>query len=883
MRRLRAVVVRILALFQRDRLDRELSEELESHLALHIDDNLRAGMSAQEARRQALARLGGVVQVQEQHRRARSLPMLDRLATDVRYSARALRAAPAFTIVAIMTLALGIGANTAIFSVINAALFQPLPVERPDELVAINSRASGAPTFSYPDYRDFRDRQTSLSALAGMRLSPMNLETAGAASRVWGFLVTGNYFEMLGVRGARGRLLTSDDDRLPGGHPVLVISDECWRTRFAADPAIVGRTVKVNGAPFTILGVTPPGFRGTERLLTPEVWIPIMMVAHIESGNDWLERRHTQNVFVQGRRAPGVSNAQAEASLNAVAAELARQYPEMHEGLRVSVSPPGLVGNMLRGPIVGFSGALLGVAGLVLLLACTNLTGLLLARSTDRRRETALRLSLGAARSDLVRRALVESALLSLAAAAAATIIAAWFGTALTAWRLPVDVPIRVQIGLDARVFLFAFGLALVSTLLIGSVPALQGTRADVMPALKDETVRWRGGWHARDIVVGLQIALSTVLLAGSLLVVRSLLDAINVDVGFNPNNAVTSRMDLGLQGYDRARAQLFQRRVIEAVAALPGIDSVAVSSSIPLNLDSSTHTVFVEGQPAKRGANVPSAIYYQVSPGFFRTLQTRLVAGRDFTDADTSEARSVAIVNQAFATQYLGPGDPVGKRFSTGSSGVTWVEVIGVVQDGKYQTLAEAPRPVAFYSVQQWHNPSTTIVARTSIGEGEAIAAIRRAVLALDPSMSLFEEASLSQQLALPLLPIRAAAVLLGAFGALALVLVLVGIYGLMSYAIAQRTREICIRLAIGASARDIVRVVFGRAAIVWVSGVTIGVVAAIAGAPLLGPILLGPPRPVPMIVAACAILAVVIIAAAWFPTRRALVADPSVLLRRA
>jgi len=814
--------------------------------------------------------------------RLRGIPVLERIATDVRYSLRALRAAPSFTIVAIVTLALGIGANTAIFTVINAAIFQPLPVERPEEIVAISSSRGGVPTFSYPDYRDFRDRTTSMAAIAGLRLAPMNMEIAGSASRVWGHLVTGNYFDMLGVHATRGRLLTADDDRTPGGHPVLVISDDCWRTRFAADPAIVGRTIKVNGASFTILGVAPPGFHGTERLLRPEVWIPIMMVAHIESGNDWLERRRTQNLFVQGRRGAGVSNAQAEASLNAVAAELARQYPDTHEGLRVIVTPAGLMGNMLRGPIIGFAGALLGVAGLVLLLACTNLTGLLLARSTDRRRDTALRLSLGAARADLIRRTLVESAILSLASAAVATLIAGWLGRALTAWRLPVDVPIRMLVSLDGRVFLFSFGLALVSTLLVGVFPALHGSRADVLPALKDETVRWRGGWQVRDLIVGVQVALSTVLLVGALLVVQSLQQAARVDVGFNPRHAVSARVDLGLQGYDRDRGWTFQRRVIDEVAALPGIESVAVSNSIPLNLDVSTQSVFVEGQPAPRGARVPSVIYYQVSPGFFRTIQTRIVAGRDFTTADTANTPRVAVVNQAFATQLLGQGSPIGKRFRSGRTSGDWTEVVGVVQDGKYQTLAEAPTPVVFHSGQQWYNPTTSIIARSSIGDGDAIDSIRRAVRALDPSISLFEEGPLSQQLALPLLPIQVAAAMLGGFGVLAIVLVLVGTYGLMSYAIAQRTREICIRLAVGASARDIVRVVFGRAALVWTVGVALGIIGAVAGAPLLAPILLGAPRQPAVIAIACGILASVIVAAAWLPTRRALRTDPSELLRR-
>jgi predicted permease len=881
MRRVRAAWRRLRAVFARERLDRELSAELESHLALHIDDNLRAGMSADEARRHALVKLGGVTQIAEHHRERRGLPRLERLVGDVRYAARSLRVAPAFTAVAIITLGLGIGANTAIFTVINAALLRPLPVERPEEFVAID-RAGGRPsTFSYPDYRDFRDRNTLMSGISALRLAPMNIEAGGSASRVWGYLVSGNYFDVAGVRAVKGRLLSPDDDQTPGGHPVLVVSDDCWRTRFAADPNIVGRSIKVNGAVFTILGVAPPGFRGTERVLAPEVWVPMMMVGHIESGNDWLERRRTQNIFLQGRRRPGVSNAQAEASLNAIAAELARQFPATHEGLRVSVAPAGLLGGLLRGPVIGFSAALLSVAGLVWLLACTNLTGLLLARSTDRRRETAIRLSLGASRSDLIRRALVESALLSIAGTAVATLLAEWLAVGLTGWRLPVDVPIRMNVDVDVRVFLFSAGLSLISTLLIGVVPALQGTRVDVMPMLKEETTRLRGSWHARDVIVGLQVALSTILLIGSLLVIRSLQQATAIDVGYNPTGAVSARLDLGLDGYDHARGLSFQRRVIEELAAQPGIQTVSTSNSIPLNLDVSTNSVFVEGQAAPRGHRIPNAIYYQVSPGFFRTMQTRLVVGRDFTSMDTATSRRVAIVNQAFATQFLSGGDPIGKRFNSGGT-ADWIEVVGVVADGKYETLGEAPRAVAFHPGQQWFNPTTTIIARTSLSDGEALEAIRRTVRSLDPSLSLFEEGPLSQQLALPLLPIQVAATMLGAFGALAMVLVLVGIYGLMSYAIAQRTREICIRLAVGASPRHIVRLVSARATIVWVLGVGAGVVAAGAAAPLLSPILLSPPRRAPVIAVACGILAVVIVVASWLPTRRALVSDPSILLRR-
>jgi predicted permease len=881
-RRLRAQWRQLLAVFDRDRLDRDLAEELESHLALHVEDNLRAGMSPADARRQALVKLGGVAQIQEQHRWSRGLPAVEHVLRDLRYAARTLGALPAFTLSAVITLGLGIGANTAIFSVVNAALLQPFPVDRPDELVAINRAGAGVPAHSYPDYRDFRDRTTHLSGIAALRLSPMIVEIDGRATRIWGQLASGNYFDLLGVRAVLGRALAASDDRLPGAHPVLVLSHDFWRARFASDPRVVGRTVKVNGASFTILGVVPEGFRGTERLFSPDVWVPMMMQAHVESGNDWLERRQTHNIFLLGRRRPDVTVPQAEASLNAIAAELAREHPKTHEGLRIELSPPGLAGSLLRGPVIGFSSALLAITAMLLLLSCTNLTGLLLARSTDRRREIAIRLALGARRSDLVRRSLVESGLLSLAGATVAIVLAAWLATLVASWRLPVDLPLQARVSLDYRVLLFSLALAIVSTLLIGLVPAVHGTGIDVVPALKEETMRWRRGWHIRDVLVGVQVMLATLLLIGSLLMVRSLQEASKVDVGFEPHGAVSARVDLGLQRYDQERARIFQQGIVESVAALPGIESAAVANSIPLSYDVSTHAVFVEGRPEPRGADVPEAIYYQVSPGFFLTMHTRIVAGRDFGPGDTRDSPRVAIVNQAFADTLVQDEHPLGKRFRTGRSG-DWVEIIGVVQDGKYQTLTEAATPVAFHSGEQWYNPTTSIVARTSLREGEATALVRQAVRTLDPGLSIFDDGPLEQVLALPLLPVRIAAVFLGAFGALAILLALVGTYGVVSYGVAQRTPEICIRLAVGATAFDIARLVLGRAAIVCATGAVAGAALAIAGGPLLSPLVLGvPPRDPGVIGLACLLLAFVTAAACWRPTRRALVSDPSALLRR-
>ena len=782
---------------------------------------------------------------------------------------------------AILTLGLGIGVNAAIFGVLNALVFQPLPVPDPDRIVMLN-RDDG-PTQSYPDYRDLRDRNTVLSGLAAYRFAPMNIGGIGGAgtpARTWGYLVTGNYFDALGARAAVGRALQPGDDRTPGGHPVAVLSHSYWHRRFAADPAIAGRTLRINGTPYTILGVMPPRFHGTERFFSPDLWLPIAMQAQIESGNDWLERRQTHNVFIVGRLANGVTAAQAEASLNLVAAQLGREHPALNEGMRIVLSPPGLAGTMLRGPVIGFAAALLVVAALVLLLACANLAGLLLARVADQQLDRAIRLALGATRWDLVRRALVESALLSAGGAVVALALASAVARALTAWRPPLDFPLAAAIEVDLRVAGFALALGVLATFLVGFVPAVHGRRADVAGALKDEQPRLAFGWHARDVIIGLQVALSLVLLVGSLLIVRSLQRATVMDLGFNPSNAVSLSVDLGLQGYDGDRGRAFAPRVVERVAALPGIDSAAIANSLPLSLDTSTHGVFIEGKPDPRASDVRSAIYYQVTPGFFRTMQIRLIAGRDFTARDTAASPRVAIVNQAFA-RLLGDVDPMGTRFRTGRTG-DWIEIVGLVQTGKYESLTEPDKPVAFHPLSQWYNPTTTIVARSSLDEGRTLDLVRRAVHEEDPDLAIYGDGPLSALLALPLFPMQVAATALTLFGLLAIVLVTIGTYGLVSYSIARRTREICIRLAIGASPGHIVRVILGRVAAICLIGTAVGAAVALAGAPVIAPLLLDvAPRDPLVLAAALGILAIITAAATWRPTRRALGSEPATLLR--
>jgi predicted permease len=882
MPRLRALVAKVRALFGRRAADRDLAAELESHLAMHAEDNVRRGMTPDEGRRQALLKLGGLAQVEERYRAARSIPSIERLVRDVRLAARTLRKTPAFSAVAVLTLGLGMGANAAVFSVVNATLFRPLPIDRPDELVAINAVRAGVPTFSYPDYRDLRDRNSVLSGIAAYRLSPMNIEAGGPAARIWGNLVTGNYFDLLGVRAAVGRALGASDDIVPGGHPVLVLSDDYWRRQFSADPQIAGRVVRINGAAFTIVGVMPAGFRGTERLFTPALWVPMMMQSHIESGNDWLERRGTNNIFLIGRLPRAAAAPEALASLNAIASEIGRSQPLTPRDLRIAFSSAGLLGTMLRGPVIAFSGAIAAAAGLVLLLACANLAGLLLTRAADLRRDTSIRLALGAQRADLIRRSLAESGLIALAGTAVALILAQWTATALTNWRLPTDLPLEARIAVDARVVAYALALGIVSTVFVGLVPVWQSSRTDVVSGLKEETPRWRRGWHARDLIVGTQIMLSTLLLVCAVLVAGSLKRAARLDVGFVAPGAVSARVDLGLQGYSRERARQFQRDVIAEIAALPGIESVATASALPLSLDVSTHRVYVEGRGAAPGTNPPRAIYYQISPAFFRTLQTRFVAGRDFTAQDTEHTPRVAIVNEAFAMQLVGRRDATGQRFRLGTED-RWIEIVGVVQDGKYEALGESPTPVVFHSGAQWYNPTTTVVARSSLPEGDVLGAMRRVIHQMDPALSLFDDRPLTELLVLPMLPMRVAAGLLGAFGLLAIGLVLVGTYGALSQAVAQRTPEICIRVAIGASSQNVVGLVLGHVAVVWALGVGSGVTFSLATSPLLSPLLLEVPARDPAVIAAvCGVLATVAGLAAWLPARRALAASPSSLLRR-
>ncbi len=811
---------------------------------------------------------------------------MNQLLLDLRLAVRRLRLNPGFTLIAVLTLALGIGANTAIFSAINAVLLRPLPVERSSELVSVNQfiGSESVPAISYPDYRDFRDRNNVFSGLITYRFSPVSLGLPGDSQRVWAYLVSGNYFQVLGVNAVRGRVMLPEDDTRGSGHFVVVLSYTCWQKRFGGDPGIVGRTVKFNGRDFTVLGVTPPAFFGTELFYSPEAFFPVALQKEIEGGTGYLDRRETSNLFSIGRLKPGVTRAQAEAALNSIARQIAQEHPKEDGGLKILLTPPGLAGNYIRGAVIGFAAALFGVSALVLLVACTNLVSLLLARAADRRKEIAIRLALGAERGRLVRQLLTESLLLAITGGAGGALLALWITDSLAGWRPPViDFPLLVNVRPDARVFFFALLVSLATTLLFGLLPALQATRTDLVPALKNEAASERvRRWHLRDYMVGAQVAMSTLLLVCSVLVVRSLQHALYAPIGYNPQGAVTVSFDLNAQGYDEPRGREFDRRLLEKVRALPGIESAAISSALPLTLNFDNETIYIEGKPKPKPAEAPTAYNYSVTPDYFRTMETRLLAGRDFDSHDRRDSKHVAVINQAFARQLLAGQNPVGKRFQESRDG-PMIEVVGVVQDGKYISLSEGERACYWTPLEVDYRATASLVARSRLNGPEALQLIRGAVRGLDPDVALFSTGTLAAQLDLPLFPARIAGSALGSFGLLALILAATGIYGVMAYAISRRTREIGIRMAIGAGQPQVLGLVLRHAFVLIGSGTVIGLAAALVVGRLLGQILYGiqPTDPLTFAIVLALMLAVATLAC-WVPARRAILVDPMRALRQ-
>jgi len=820
---------------------------------------------------------------------------MDTLIGDLRYAARTLRKSPVFTTIAILSLGLGIGANTTIFSFLNAFFLRPLPVADPGRVVAVFTSDHSGPLYgnsSYPDYLDFKDGTEAFSGLAAWTIAPMSLGEGSETDRVFGELVTANYFSVAGVEAAHGRVFRAETDGAGSAAPAVVLSDAFWRRRLGADPAAVGKAVTLNGRPFSVVGIAPPAFTGMMRGIAVDLWVPMTAPGAIPS-SDRLDRRGSRWLFLLGRLQPGLSEGVAQAQLAVVGSRLQIAYAGNWTDVRgnrrvVSVVPesrarvfPGV-----RGMVLGFLGLLLGIVGLVLLLACTNVAGLLLARAAARRHETAIRLSLGASRSRLVRQLLTESVLLSLLAGAAGTLLALWATDLLMALRPPLPFPVALDLRLDPRVLGYTVVLSVLTGIVFGLVPALQASRADVVAALKAESLAGGGligRFAPRRLLVVAQTAVSLVLLIGAGLFLQSLRNAHRIDTGFDANGLLLLSLDLRLAGYDEPRGRVLYEQLLERAKALPGVGSACLATEVPLGFGSHRRALAIEGYEPQSGEDM-EVHTNTVGPGYFRTLGVSLVRGREFTEADAAGRPAVAIVNEAFARRYWPGQDPLGKRLGQGSRVAPLdLEVVGVVKDGKYVTLGEEPTPFFYVSfLQRYRADATLHVRATGADPGLLVAALRREVQALDPSLPIFDVKTMNDHLGLSLLPARIAAGFLGLFGFVALALAAMGIYGIMAFAVSQRTRELGVRLALGARPGDLLGMILKQGLRLAGLGLVLGLFAALALTRLASGLLYGISATDPAtFVAIPAILAAVALLSSYIPARAAMATDPMAALR--
>ena len=812
---------------------------------------------------------------------------METLFHDLRFGFRRLIKTPGFAVIAVLSLALGIGANTAIFSLVNLILFRPLPVANPQEVVSVSpvGKDGALAAFSYPNYIDFRDRNEVLSGLLVSRFVVVSMSRNGNNEKVWGNLVSGNYFDVLGVKPALGRSFLPEEDKTRLSHPVVVISHSLWQRRFGGDPSVVSSDVLINGMKFKVIGVAPAGFKGTEVIYTPEIYAPFATQKWIEPESDYLDKRDESNMFAVGRLKPGVSAAQAEASLNLLAAQLAKDFPNENEGLMIQVIPPGFVVPQFRNAMLGVSAALMGLVALVLLIACANLANLLLARATERGKEIAIRLSIGASRARIVRQLLTESVMLAVAGGLAGVALARWIIDSIMALKPPIAIPITLELHVDWRVLVFSMIVSVITGVLFGLVPALHATKPDLIPALKDAASQSgvRRSLLRNGLVVA-QIAVSLLLLIAAGLTLRALQRLRVMNPGFNPENVLMMNFDLKLQGYQTDAGAQLRKQLLNRVESLPGAQSASITGFIPLSMSYSGTAILIEGRPQERGVNAPSAMQARVGLKYFETIGTPLVAGRDLTEQDQEGKTRSAVVNETFARKFFPGANPIetalGKQFRTSPEEQPW-QIAGVAKDGKYWTIGEDPQAFVWFPIRDQLSYNHLLV-RTSAKPETLIGAIRAEFRNLDPNLPVTDVKTLTEHMSLSLFPARAFASLLSAFGLLALTLAAIGIFGVMSYAVSQRTREIGVRMALGAGAKDIFKLIIGRGLSLTLIGVGVGLALAVVGTRFLSSLLYNVSAVDPLaFVGVTLLLVAVAFLACYFPARRAMRTDPMVALR--
>lgn len=805
---------------------------------------------------------------------------------DLRFALRQLLKAPVFTGVALATLALGIGVNTALFSVVNAILFRPPGFDDPARVVDVYQTSPGFryATTSYPDYRDLRDQNTVFSGVALYQLQALGWSRGDQTRTVWAEVVSGNYFSVLGIPASLGRTFDPAEHDVPGAPPVAVLGYHFWEREFGADPRAVGTTIRINGAPVQILGVAAPEYGGAVRGLEAQVWLPAAATPHIFPQSSFLTERSNHNSFMRARLKPGVTVTEAAGQAASIAARLAETYPTSNQGREFLVVPSAQVtlNPQVDGVVGGASFLILAIPALVLLIACANLATLFLTRAAGRTREIAVRLALGASRRDVVRSLVAETVLLAGAGGLLGLLIALWLTQLLVRFQPPLPVPLSLNVGMDWRVLLFTLALSVITGVACGLAPALKVTRPNLVADLREGTRGNAARSRLRSGLVAVQLAVSVVLLVGSALLLRSLAGAARLDLGFDAGAAATLTFDPNQQGYDDGKSLALLEQLLRQAGALPGVTAVSSTSRPPLNLNVNANEVMAEGRPPENG-QYPEIQRAAVGPGYLKAIGATLVEGREFTLEDRADRLPVVMINES-AAKFLWPGQPaLGKRVATRSSGAPrWREVIGVVRDIKVMTVGESPTPQLFFPVFQTPETQFTVIARGSGDPARLAGELRQILKTLDPAMPVMAAGPLADQVSTALFPLRFAALLLTVLGFAGLAIASIGLYGVLAQSVAARTRELGIRIALGAEPRAVRRMVLADGLKLAGIGLAIGVALAAAGSGFLGTWLYGVSSHDPVVfVGVPAVLVAVAAAASLIPARRATRVDPVEALR--
>jgi len=887
MGRLRVFFERIKELFEQSRANREFEDELEQHLQLLTDRFVSQGMPRREAVSAARRQFGNAALLQQRHREARTFLFFSSIWRDVCFGARMLRKHRGSTAAVVVALALGIGMNACIFTFVNALLLRPLAgIRAPGEMREVweHSRtANGIHSFmplTYPDYVFFRDHARSFSGLLGYDGDPEGIiwNRGGHGEVIHGQLVSGNAFSVAGVGVTIGRSFTPADDQPDNPQPLVILRNNFWKQSLGSDPHILGKSMMLNGTNYTIIGVAQPGFTGFEVAMAPDFWTTLSMEEKLIHDPGRLTSRNSNWLLTEGRLAPGQNTKSAQAEISLLAREIELAHPDTNKDMDDVLYSSAPVPGPFRGYVTAFTGMLMVVFALVLVIACANAASLLMVKATGRAREMAVRSALGAGRGRLIRQMTVESLLLALIAGCAAVLLSFWTSHLLLNL-IPTSLPISIELPLDWRVLVFTFLVALITGIVFGVTPALRGTRVDPVGVIKSET--HSGGYRKsrlRNAIMIGEIAVCALLLFSATLCVRSLFNAGSIDPGFDTENIAIATLDAGSLGYNDAKIETFYRELDRHIRALPGVISSSYVNHLPLDASREQTSVIDESLIASLPHGIPVDVF-RVEPGYFKTMGISVVAGRDFLQSELDHKSNVIVVNTAMAARLWPGQNPIGKLVKVGSSAKERSEVVGVVKTGNYRSLGEDPIPALF----RMEMPSLRVlVVHTSRDPGSLLDAVQRQVQVVDPNMAATQVQTIGSFMSLPMFAARTTGLLLGASGILALVLTWIGLFGVISFAVSERTREIGVRMALGAGRGDVMKLIMRQGLLITSIGLVIGMGAALASARLLSALLYGirPDDPATVVIVSAGMAAIAVLAC-YIPARRAVRVNPVIALR--